>query len=419
MCPRKLARRSAFFALLPLALSGCGGASFDDPSIIKGLRILAVEKSEPYPKQDQDVLVKLLFWDAKSTEADRRNVHIYFSQEACLNPLGDLYYNCINQLPSLPSVEGTPDGSNPDLIADGGTTDADLPDADTSDGSVSDGGIPLVDPQALSRAPGFVPITSANLPRHRSLTAADFVRATEMSTAGETSRFGDVMGADDVDHIRGRTYHIPLKTIQPKTNGEPYGLAYVLFAACPGVLGPVLNAGANAVPFGCFDEVDHHQYGTDDFVFGYTSMYVYENRVNNNPIANALLFEKTSIEGSTTDDTLARHVPVCKASDRTKCPGFAIQLDIVGPPAEDDDDPTAVTPDNQRLQEQMWVTFYTTAGDFKSSQRLVNDATKGWNYENGTEFHAPAEPGPIRLFAVVHDNRGGVAWREGKIIADE
>jgi hypothetical protein len=419
MCPRKLARRSAFFALLPLALSGCGGASFDDPSIIKGLRILAVEKSEPYPKQDQDVLVKLLFWDAKSTEANPRNVHIYFSGEVCVNPLGDLYYNCLNQPSSVPSVEGTPDGSNPDLIADGGTTDADVPDADLSDGGVSDGGVPLIDPQALSRTPGFVPITAANFPRHRSLTASDFVRATEMSTTGETSRLGDVMGADDVDHIRGRTYRIPGGIVHPKMSGDPYGLVYVLFAACPGHLGIVPNAGANAVPFGCFDDVDNHQYGVDDFVFGYTSMYVYENRVNNNPIANALLFEKMSLEGSTTDDTLARHVPVCKASDRTQCPAFPIRLDIVGPPAEIDDDPNAVTPEGQKLQEQMWVTFYTTAGNFKSSQRLVNDATKGWNDDNGTDYYAPAEPGPVRLFAVVHDNRGGVAWREGTIIADD
>jgi hypothetical protein len=212
---------------------------------------------------------------------------------------------------------------------------------------------------------------------------------------------------------------MPAGIIRPKTNGDPYGLAYVLFAACPGHLGIVPNAGANTVPFGCFDDVDNHQYGTDDFVFGYTSMYVYENRINNNPIANALLFENTSLEGSTTDDTLVRHVPVCKASDRTQCPNFPIKLDIDRNSVEIDDDPSATTPDGQKLQEQMWVTFFTTAGDFKSSQRLVNDATKGWSEENGTEFHAPAEPGPIRLFAAVHDNRGGVAWREGKIIADE
>jgi hypothetical protein len=418
MHPRKLARRSALFALLPFALSGCGGASFDDPAVIKGLRILAVEKSEPYPKEGDDVLVKLLFWDAKSTEDNPRNVHIYFSADVCANPPADLYYNCINQIGSLPRVEGTPDGSNPDRIIDGGTADADVPDADPSDGGFLDGGIPLVDPQAVSRTPGFVPITPSNFPRHGSLLASNFARAEEMSTSAETSRRREVMAADDVDHIRGRTYQIP-SILHPSPTGDQYGLAYVLFAACPGHLGPVPNAGANTIPFGCFDDVDNHQYGTDDFVFGYTSMYVYKDRVNNNPVANGLLFEQLPLEGSTTDDTLARHVPVCKASDRTQCPKFPIQLDIDRDSAEIDTDPNAKTPDGQQLTEQMWVTFYTTAGDFKSSQRLVNDATKGWNYENGTDYYAPAEPGPVRLFAVVHDNRGGVAWREGKIIADE
>jgi hypothetical protein len=48
----------------------------------------------------------------------------------------------------------------------------------------------------------------------------------------------------------------------------------------------------------------------------------------------------------------------------------------------------------------------------------VNDATRGWNEKNEAEYTAPAEPGPVRVFAVVHDNRGGVAWVEGKIIVD-
>jgi hypothetical protein len=70
------------------------------------------------------------------------------------------------------------------------------------------------------------------------------------------------------------------------------------------------------------------------------------------------------------------------------------------------------------LDEQVWVSYYATSGTFKSSTRLINDATRGWNEDNATEFTAPAEPGPVRLFAVVHDNRGGVDWLEGKIIVD-
>jgi hypothetical protein len=410
MCPRKLARRSALFALLPLALSGCGGASFDDPSIVKGLRILAVEKSVPYPKPQEDIAVTLLFWDGKTTEDNPRDVHIFFSKVACENPPGDLYYNCLTQL-GAGFEEGTPDGSNPDDVPDGGA-----PDAGETDGGTSDGGAPL----AGTRAPGFVPLTAANLPRGRRLAPSDFVRATELErTTDRASSREDQPLLADVNHTRGRHYSLSADIIHPRMGRDPYGLAYVLFAACPGHLGIVPNAGANTLPFGCFDDVDNHQYGTSDFVLGYTSMYAYENRVNMNPIVNSFLFENAVIDGSADDSIPPRHVPACKASDRTQCPKFPIKLDIDRSSAEIDDDPSAVTPDGQKLQEQMWVDFYATKGEFKSSVRLVNDATTGWNDDNGTEFSAPAEPGPVRIFAIVHDNRGGVAWREGKIIVDE
>jgi hypothetical protein len=66
----------------------------------------------------------------------------------------------------------------------------------------------------------------------------------------------------------------------------------------------------------------------------------------------------------------------------------------------------------------VWVAFYTTAGEFKSELRLVNDAQKGWNEDNGTAWRAPMTPGPVRLWGIVHDNRGGVAWVEGEVIVE-
>jgi hypothetical protein len=148
-------------------------------------------------------------------------------------------------------------------------------------------------------------------------------------------------------------------------------------------------------------------------------MYVYENRTNVNPALTDLTFEGASIAGSTTDDSLVRHVPACKESDRTKCQAFPLKI-AVDPAtvAEIDEDPSAVTPDGQRLKEQVWVNYYLTRGTFKSSVRLVHDATTGYNDKHEAEFTPPAEPGPVRFFGVLHDNRGGVSWLEGKIIVD-
>jgi hypothetical protein len=387
----------AFFAWLPLALTTCGGAAFDEPSQIKGLRVLAVQKNPPYPKAGDEVEVKLLFWDAKSSEDNPRDIHVFFAKDACENPKGDLYLNCFASLASG-FVQGTPDGGNPDDITDGGAPDGEVPDGGPSNGA--------------PRMQGFVPITSGKQAGLRNLATSDFIRATEAPEAAPSL---------DIDHVRGRHYRISEKEkiIKPRTGGEPYGLVYVLFAACPGHLGVVPNAGPNELPLGCFDDADNHRFDADDFVIGYTSMYVYDDRANANPIVNDFLFEGASLEGSTTDDTLAPHVPSCKASDRATCQKFPVKVDIDQSSAELDTDPTARTPDGQQLHEQMWVAFYTTRGDLKSGLRLVNDATRGWNESNGTEYTAPAEAGPVRIFGVVHDNRGGTAWKEGKIIVDE
>jgi hypothetical protein len=42
--------------------------------------------------------------------------------------------------------------------------------------------------------------------------------------------------------------------------------------------------------------------------------------------------------------------------------------------------------------------------------RLLNDATTGWNDNYGTDFYASKDPKVSRVWALVHDNRGGVAW---------
>ncbi|HMI83014.1 MAG TPA: hypothetical protein VK550_02915 [Polyangiaceae bacterium] len=391
---RKRVRSLALLAWLPLVLTTCGGASFDDPGTVKGLRVIAVQKSAPYPKPGEQVDLKLVFWDGKSSEDNPRDIYVAISPAPCENPAGDLYYNCLASPGSIPiGGSGTPDAGT-------GTPDAgtDVPEGGTA--------------SSAPGSAGFVAIKNASQAPFRNLASAKFVRATP-------SRQGSAL--HDIDHVHEASVRISSEIIDlhQATPGVPrYGVAYVLFLLCAGTPKLILNAGPNTFPLGCFDAEDHLQ-GPDDFVVGYTSIYVYGERINNNPVIDDFLFDGQSLADSTTDEARVQHIPSCKESDRTKCPKFAVKPAVNrGLTVEIDDDPSARTPDGQQLQEQAWVSYYITRGELKSSVRLVNDATRGWNEQNGTEYTAPAEPGPVRLFAVIHDNRGGVAWAEGKIVVD-
>ena len=378
---RKLARSLTLVACVGLAFTGCGGASFDDPSKIKGLRVLAVQKSAPYPKQGEQVNIKLVFWDGKSTEESPRDIVVLFLSDLlglCVNPPGDLYFNCF-----------TP--------RDGGATGGGIPDAGLPDGDAPEGGVPDAEVPDASRAR-----------ESTSLLASQFVAARRPD---EGSLF------QDPAHVRQTNIVIPSDIITKRAPGvEPYGLAYVLFMACAGTPRLVPTVAPGKLPFGCFD-ADGRELGADDFVIGYTSMYVFDDRSNQNPVVDDVLFDSASLAGSTTDETLVPHVPSCKESDRTKCPKHTLKP-VINRALTDELDPSARSPDDQPLREQAWVNYYITAGELKSSVRLVNDATQGWNEKNEAEYTAPVEPGPVRVFAVVHDNRGGVAWVEGKIIVD-
>src|SRR5437879_6244102 len=92
----------ALLASLSLAVA-CGGAGFEPASKVKGLRILAVEKDSPYAPpadpsapNDDVVNLRLLYWDGKATTAGPRDVKFDFFR--CVNPPGDLYYNCFGSL---------------------------------------------------------------------------------------------------------------------------------------------------------------------------------------------------------------------------------------------------------------------------------------------------------------------------------
>jgi len=242
--------------------------------------------------------------------------------------------------------------------------------------------------------------------------------------SGDTFTLNNVPGDDDIpdDIITTR----PL----PPEGFPPYGLVYVFFAVCAGEeIRPVPQTDKVAFPLGCF-AADGTQLGPRDFVAGYTSIYVYDDFTNNNPtpadefrVAGQPVADSNGIVDLTCANctTLPPDPPPCGGTSVSshciqacpddgdlKCPEIPILPVIDESQAELDAVSAAAY--GREVGEQMWIDYYVDRGSVDSVARLVNDATKGWNPDFGTKFRAPAATGPVNIWAVVHDNRGGVGW---------
>ena len=190
-----------------------------------------------------------------------------------------------------------------------------------------------------------------------------------------------------------------LLTSRPTIQGvEPYGLTYVFFAACAGEI-RLAEPGDDGIPFGCFDQ-QGKRLGQEDFVPGYLSLYSFATRTNANPIIEALL-----INGKAVDPTTVPTFPRCQ---KGACPDLSVRAKV--DPASAESNTGLYDAKGREMSEQMWVSYLATGGNVKSGSRLVNDATKGFNEDNGTDYTPPSEPGKQVIFAVVRDNRGGVSW---------
>jgi hypothetical protein len=376
-------RRHARFGTIAVfcaALAACGGTGFEKPSVVKGVRILAVQKEPAYPRPGETVNLTMLYWDGKRSQSGRSPVQVLWLGGGatgwnCINPKGDLYYECFG--PGGSSTTAA-DASAPEA-GDGGADAAVALDAAAFDsGAPMDAGVQLdggLAPAGLGPAAGIA------------------------------------------DHASTHQAIIPdtiLKPLPPE-RGVPYGLEYVFFAACAGRFG-VAAPGTNAdtLPIGCYGP-GGELLGTDDFVPGYTTIYAYADRRNANPIVSNLFFDDVPIGAAGGPTGSPPRIPHCTAGNSIDCPTHAIKVGIDRASAEIDPSGTV---DGRSLQEQLWVAFFTTAGEFKSELRLVNDSQQGWNEDNGTVWHVPSTPGPVRLWGVVHDNRGGVAWVEGEVTVE-
>ncbi len=203
---------------------------------------------------------------------------------------------------------------------------------------------------------------------------------------------------------------------------QPFGTAFVFFAACAGRLDVAPDDGEDlSFPLACFGP-DESMLGADDFVAGYSQVFVYDELTNANPILTGFEINGREVQPDCIGTNCAIQpipdVPVdcdvmacvkaCPDDGAKSCPDIPIKPIIDRSSAELDTATTFL--EDRELQEQMWVNYYADSGRVEGDVRLLNDALTGWNEDFGTNFRAPSEPGVMFIWAVAHDNRGGAEW---------
>lgn len=224
-----------------------------------------------------------------------------------------------------------------------------------------------------------------------------------------------------------------LDSLPPPREGQPLiGSTLVFFTICPGEVGFELPREKGDLPLVC-RTADGTRLGPDSFMMGYTSLLTYKTEAGEPPITNqnpvvtgfevrgATLVEDYCIDADCLEPAEAlpidcsggedpRCIPACEHDgDAAKCP--EVRLEAVVDPESAELDQAAKTFFGREYSEQMWINYYVDRGSVRGEGvRLLNDATTGWNEEHHTEFYAPKEPGPVLVWAVVHDARGGQSW---------
>ena len=217
--------------------------------------------------------------------------------------------------------------------------------------------------------------------------------------------------------------------------GQPrYGLYIVFFAVCAGKIDFDMASSADAsgsggLPLRCLDNETGKPLGSDDFVVGYTSIYSFEGISNQNPAFSVdgdgkgeFLVGDQAVVADCVGEACQLAAPVevdcdaqpercidsCADDGDASCPNIDVKPAIDQSANVEKDGVSSMLFGND-VTEQMWVNYYVDRGGI-SQVRLLNDTNSGWNEKYRGQLHAPKAAGPMQVWAVIHDNRGGMEF---------
>jgi hypothetical protein len=373
-------RRAPFLALSLAALASCGNA-FEPASSIQSLRIIAVRNEAPYTAAGETASLSMLYFDgskrAFDAQGNRKRTPQILWLGGCFNPPGDLYFGCFPVLAQLFASLGQAPGAGA-------------------------AGAPAGPPPA---APG-------------GLNPLDYI---SLSPTFKMKIPEDIISRRPPEEVAAAEAQ----------GNKPYGLSYVFFAICGGEIRPVTDA-ANGLPLGCFDKETNERLGDDDFVVGYTPIYTFNGISNKNPILDGVQFEGTASMNQPCAAGCAQGtrcgsqgvcipvVPHCAERKVADCPTYKIKP-LLTREKNIEKDEAAPPFDGRTPDEVIWATFYASDGTLDNDTALINDANKGWAFDDsdGAKWSAPNAPaGESRIWVVVRDNRGGTVWNWQDVFVD-
>lgn len=225
------------------------------------------------------------------------------------------------------------------------------------------------------------------------------VDLTPMLPEGTTTTL--TIPSDALDRVR----------IVPGGPPEPAGTAFAFIIACAGHVERVPHdghLGVNEPPFACFD-ANHVKLDNDHFEFGFRRVAIFKERRNANPVITDVTFRNLSV-----DRNAGISIGICKrdAWDYVELRAcnqqwpFGVSFDDASAELDPDD----IDANGNVGRETIFVDFFTTIGRFVDDRRILYDPFAGRPERDKTQYVPWQGPGKGTVWAVLHDNRGGVAW---------
>jgi hypothetical protein len=160
-------------------------------------------------------------------------------------------------------------------------------------------------------------------------------------------------------------------------------------------------------------------------VIGFSTLYTYEGDRNENPILNGIEFGGLDTSQSCSVDADCSLADNAAPELGAGCGAEGTCVPRIAPCTHDDCPKYSVSPDVDRASaervagarpEVIWANFYSDAGSFGASTKLVDDDSLGWIAAHTSNFTAPRREGIANVWVTVNDQRGGAAWKHIEVL---